>query len=303
MPATEKNTEIPNIKLAERDVDGVNHVELHVDSLHNLSQRFGRDMPIHRHDRYFQIHYLESGRIELNLGGQHYRGEGPLFFSTPPTVPHSFVLNEEPVGVAITIRQDMFSRMQAGEDPALTAQFSSPLFLELGALGVTLARDAEKLTALLKILSEEYYQTRPGRQYSLSALISLVLVCLFRLAQLPERKTPARKAELDILRAYNELIEAHFTEHWPLARYAAELNVTAGRLADICKRLSGQSPKAMIFERQVEEARWQLIYTTSTISHIAYDLGFADPAYFCRFFKKHSGKSPSDFRSQTMTET
>lgn len=302
MHSEENNAEIPNINLAEPNTLGTGHAELHIDSLYNLSERFGRNMPAHRHDRYFQIHYLESGSARVNLGSQAHEGKGPLFFATPPTVPHAFELSKEAAGVAITIRQDMFTRAQAGnEDPALTTQFSSPLFMELGALATSRARDAERLGVLVKMLSDEYYQSHPGRQYSLPALVNLVLISIFRLAQVPERKVPARRAELDILRAYNELIEENFAKQWPLAQYAFELNITAGRLADICRRLSGHSPKTMIFERQLEEARWQLIYTTSAISAIAYKLGFNDPAYFCRFFRKHTGQSPSEFRSKALS--
>lgn len=303
MRRTEPEANIPNIELIERGDQAVSDASLHIDSLYNLSERFGREMPAHRHDRYYQVHYLESGQVWVNLDGQAYSGDGPLFFATPPTVPHSFVFSNEAAGVAITIRQDMFSRMQAGAvDSALTNQFSTPLFMELGALATSLARDAERLGTLVKMLCDEYYQSRPGREYSLAALVNLLLVGIFRFAQVPERKVRARRAELDILRAYNELIEAHYKEQWPLAHYARELNITSGRLADICRRLSGHSPKTLIFERQIEEARWQLIYTTAAVSSIAFKLGFNDPAYFCRFFSKHTGQSPSLFRSKALGE-
>jgi AraC family transcriptional activator of pobA len=44
------------------------------------------------------------------------------------------------------------------------------------------------------------------------------------------------------------------------------------------------------------EARRRLVYAASSVSGIAGELGFKDPAYFSRFFRRHSGVSPVDFR-------
>jgi AraC family transcriptional activator of pobA len=49
-------------------------------------------------------------------------------------------------------------------------------------------------------------------------------------------------------------------------------------------------------QRLVLEARRRLIYAASSVSSIAADLGFKDPAYFSRFFRRHLGIGPLDFR-------
>jgi AraC family transcriptional activator of pobA len=51
------------------------------------------------------------------------------------------------------------------------------------------------------------------------------------------------------------------------------------------------------------EAKRSLIYTSMTVAQVADALGFADPAYFSRFFKRLSGLSPSDFRDQGLLQT
>ena len=296
------NREIPNIDVGQAYDERRADTDLHIDTLHNLSEIFGRDMPPHRHDRYFQVHFLERGHVEVVLGGQPFQGDGPLFFFTPPAVPHSFSFNEGAVGVAVTLRQDLLSRMIAGsEDAALQRQFSDPVFVELDAVSGSLARDAERLPELMHLLSEEFYHSRPGRKHTLPALAHLLLVTVFRLSHLPERRQALRRVELEILQAFNDLVEHRYREHWRVDQYANELNVTSGRLADICRRLTGMPPKTIVFERQMEEARWQLIYTTTAISQIADKLGFADPPYFCRFFKRHAGLSPSEYRQRSLS--
>lgn len=302
MAKTRRKPEIPNIDIGKTYDQRDESVEIHIDALHNLSRFFGQDMAPHRHDRFYQLHLLESGSVELILGGQSYAGDGPLFFFTPPSVPHSFRLSDDAAGVVLTVRQDVVNRLGAGaEDAATKHRLATPIFNELIAVGGSQKREAERLPKLMTLLSEEFYDTQPGRKHTLPALANLVLVCVFRLSRLPERTEPLRHVELRIFESFNELIEAHYREHWPLAQYAARLNVTPGRLADICRRLTGSSPKALVHERQAEEARWQLIYTTTAINTIANKLGFADPAYFCRFFKKRIGVSPREFRQRALT--
>jgi AraC family transcriptional activator of pobA len=54
----------------------------------------------------------------------------------------------------------------------------------------------------------------------------------------------------------------------------------------------------MIEARIMREARRNLAYTHLSISTIAYSLGYADPAYFTRVFKRDAGVSPKEFRAK-----
>jgi AraC family transcriptional activator of pobA len=51
------------------------------------------------------------------------------------------------------------------------------------------------------------------------------------------------------------------------------------------------------------EAKRNLVYTNLTIKTVAETLGFSDPAYFTRFFKRQAGLSPKEFRQQLMVLT
>ncbi|MEH6518946.1 MAG: 4-hydroxyphenylacetate catabolism regulatory protein HpaA [Halioglobus sp.] len=292
---------IPNIDVDQSYDRKYQGAEIHIDTLHNLSEIFGRDMSPHRHDRYYQLHFLRVGSVEVQLGDKAFQGTAPLFYFTPPAVPHSFKLDEQTEGLVLTLGREVLQRMVAGSEiAALEQRFSVPIFQPLQAVGGTQAREAERLQLLMEMLAEEFFEQRPGRRHCLPALTNLILVCVFRLSGLPERTKPLRRVELELFQAFNELIEAHYRDHWPLEKYASQLNVTQGRLADICRRLSAHSSKSLVHHRQIEEAKWQLIYTTTAINLIADDLGFNDPAYFCRFFTRHTGHSPREFRRQAL---
>ncbi len=301
MSKNKNSLNIPNIDIGQSYDQRYEGADIHIDSLHNLSDFFGRDMPAHRHDRFYQLHWLKSGAVTLQLGEQSYSGVAPLFYFTPPAVPHSFQLTDQAAGLVLTVRREVLHRMvSGGDDAALEQRFSIPVFTELKAVGGALSREAQRLPQLMTLLAEEFFEQRPGRKHTLPALAHLILISVFRLSQLPERTEPLRRVELKIFQSFNELIDAHFNEHWSLAEYAAALNVTQSRLADICRRLSGRSSKSLVYEKHIEESKWQLIYTTTAINNIADELGFKDPAYFCRFFTKHTGLSPREFRRRVL---
>ena len=64
----------------------------------------------------------------------------------------------------------------------------------------------------------------------------------------------------------------------------------------LCRRLTGCTAFELIQQRLVLEARRRLVYAGSSVSAIAAELGFKDPAYFSRFFRRHGGLSPNEFR-------
>ena len=76
---------------------------------------------------------------------------------------------------------------------------------------------------------------------------------------------------------------------------AEKLAMNTSTLYAIVKEFSGVSPKEWITNRLIQEAQRKLHYTDISVKELAYDLGFSDPDYFSRLFKKSTGKSVSTF--------
>ena len=82
--------------------------------------------------------------------------------------------------------------------------------------------------------------------------------------------------------------------------YCEKLFVTEKRLNKATTQILGKTPKQMIDERLLLEAKRLLVHETHTIKEIAYELGFDEPTNFIKYFRKHTQKSPTEFRENSL---
>jgi AraC family transcriptional activator of pobA len=102
----------------------------------------------------------------------------------------------------------------------------------------------------------------------------------------------------DKLSAYIQFklfVEANLTEHIPIHEIAQTLALNTNSLYLLVKHYSGLSPKEFVTNRLILEAKRRLYYAESSIKELAYDLGFNDPDYFSRLFKKETGQTIANF--------
>ncbi|MFC5409103.1 helix-turn-helix domain-containing protein [Larkinella bovis] len=90
-------------------------------------------------------------------------------------------------------------------------------------------------------------------------------------------------------------VEDNLTDHTTIQEIAHTLALNTNSLYAIVKHYSGLSPKAFITNRLILEAKRRLYYAESSIKELAYDLGFNDPDYFSRLFKKVTGQTVATF--------
>ena len=91
------------------------------------------------------------------------------------------------------------------------------------------------------------------------------------------------------------IVETHLTEQPSINTIAGKLALTTNSLYRLVKEYSGTSPKDYFTNRLMIEAQRKLRYSNLSVKELAYELGFNDPDYFSRLFKKSTGKSVSDF--------
>ena len=94
------------------------------------------------------------------------------------------------------------------------------------------------------------------------------------------------------------VLKEHCSESNDVGYYADRLNVSTRYLAQVTKRMADKTPKGVIDDYVMQQARMLLTTTDKTIQEIAFELAFSSQAHFAKFFKKTSGCSPSEYRKR-----
>lgn len=244
---------------------------------------------------FYEIFVVTRGRGTLTLDGRTYRVDAGSLFFTSPGMPRQW----------LTRRLDgwcLFFTADFVED-----FFKDPLFLftlpyfhrDGGDVGFALKpAEAALLGKRLIAMRKEIRTLRPDSPHALRAALYETLIQLAR-AFGDKTKDPPRENPTSL--RLRLLIERHFREHHRPAEYARRLRITVGHLNHLSRRHLGRAAGVVIRERLALEASRHLLHTDATAAEVAYALGFKDPAYFARFFKRETGAPPTSFRTRPRT--
>lgn len=103
-----------------------------------------------------------------------------------------------------------------------------------------------------------------------------------------------------LFRCFEDAIEEHFTKESSPQFYADLLAISTKHLHRVAVRISGKNPTKIIAERIILEAKRFIVLKEQSLDQIAFELGFENYPYFTRFFKKHCGITPKQFRKASL---
>jgi AraC family transcriptional activator of pobA len=266
---------------------------LHVEPIEFRSAPHHWKISPHVHRTLHQLIFVLHGRGVSLTEGAILEYAPPALIVVPAGTVHGFDFEPGTEGFVLSMSDDLV-RAISQRDPGVAS-----LFERSATLGVppdTLI--ASDLTPGFKMLTRELGSALPGRSLALEGLLKVILANVLRLSHECAESTAASAGrQRTLVTRFRELIETAFCEGWSLTDYSSALNTSVSRLRSACLAVTEQSPMQLVHARILLEAKRQLLYTSMTVSEIAYGLGFDDPAYFTRFFSQRTGISPRAFRS------
>lgn len=153
--------------------------------------------------------------------------------------------------------------------------------------------DARADADVTRLITELEAEHRRGEDSVLRALLHVLVVRVGRLPgtpAAPPARTGAVAAEFARLTGRPDL------GLWSVHAHAERIGVTPEHLTEAVKAATGRTAAQLVREARIREAKRFLLRTDLTVRQVASRVGFADPAYFCRFFRRETGLSPGDFR-------
>lgn len=259
---------------------------VHCETIASRSSLHDWQLAPHRHGRLHQVLLISRGGGTATMESGAHRLRAMTVVNLPANHVHGFAFRPGTQGFVVTIATEIL-------DEVLTPSEGLDRALATAAV----MRATPEIRRLMAEIFTEYGGRSFARAHILKALSAMLLGHVAR--ALAATRAPAKAATgVDILRRFEALIDAHYLEHWPVARYAEDLAITPTHLSRLTREAFGCPATHMIRDRLVREARRNLVYTNKSISQIAYALGFEDPAYFSRTFANATGLAPSDFRAR-----
>jgi AraC family transcriptional activator of pobA len=247
----------------------------------------------HRHSHLTQLFLLQKGRGVARLDSIEHDVVAPCILLIPEHCIHDFAWDKGCRGYVLSITT-FLTRSLEKQVGAYAAIFREPATIKP-------TNDSNYVQSLFEGIHKEFTDSRALKEMSLECRLGELTVWLARSkprqTEFATRPTRAKKHYL----RFTNLVDSHHKSQWPVKTYADAVGITSSHLNAICRQLSGRSALQVIHERLVLTARRDLVYTENTIANVAYKLGFADPSYFTRFFRRETGISPSAFRRQSGT--
>ncbi|MBX3743085.1 MAG: helix-turn-helix domain-containing protein [Akkermansiaceae bacterium] len=246
----------------------------------------------HYHD-FFQVSLLLGDGSLMHDFRESEASGATLFFLSPGQV-HTIVPRPRMSGTIVSFTREFLE--EGVEDGFL---MNLPFFFTTEqAPWLRLADDRLPwVEGVFRELQEEYDAAPQGFAEVARCLLRVLFVKVARWYGV-ESPVMARGRQAVLVRRFRQELEAHHHEWQTLDHYAKALGVTTNHLHDAVRVETGQSAGEHLRERRLLDAKRQLLHSTMSVSEVGYGLGFADPSYFSRFFKRSEGMSPAEFRKK-----
>lgn len=261
------------------------------------SKPYNWEIQPHTHDAFIQILLLTQGGVEARIDHSNVVVLAPCILVVPAQTVHGFNFLHNTDGPVVTAAQRPLESLAEILMPELIDTIRKPTVMSLAAQDKAIA----EVMPLFLAIERESRQQAIGQMAAGISLLTALLVQVARMHQVEQAESVLGNSRKTAqVQKFRTLVDAHFKQHLPLQHYASELGITPGQLTRLCREVLGMSSLAVLQARLVHEAQRDLVYTSTSIKRLASNLGFEDEGYFGRFFRRHTGLTPRDFRAKAL---
>lgn len=250
----------------------------------------------HRHN-YHEVFYFVRGGGWHDIDFRRFEIEDHAIHFVNPGQVHLIRRNPDSHGFIILFTTEFYLLNLREHDI-----YSSMWFLTHGsARPVVTPGLAERsvFTETMRMMADEYAGSGPHRGHLLHSYLHIFLLQSLRLFERSAGNGHLADGSHTLVNRLRTTIEERFTDVHSPSAYAEMLFVSQNHLNNTVKKVLGKTIGDLVHERIVLEAQRLLFHTDKSVKEIAFELNYDDPSYFTRFFRKHVGQAPHEFREAT----
>jgi AraC family transcriptional regulator, transcriptional activator of pobA len=240
----------------------------------------------HKHPHLAQITFWLKGGGVYQIEDQSWTFSAPAVSFVASGVVHGFSVTPQSDAVVLSVNEDALKSI-LGQTEISKNQTT---FVQRGEKNI----DWDDLEHVMKMLQREYERQQPFASAAMLHLMGLSLSLIARLSSASEKGMSLFSHSL--AERLQKMVDAHYRDNWTIAQFVDALASTP-HLVDKVSQASFEKPvKQLILDRRLLEAKRLLKFTIRSSEDIAAELGFKDPAYFSRAFKRHTTMAPGLWR-------
>ena len=236
----------------------------------------------HRHD-YFELFLFTKGAGTHHIDFENHAVMDNCIHLVYPGQVHLLQREPNSYGSVVHFTNELFLGMDG----------VSPLMGYSSFTCNNTPEEQSQLNMLLQQMQEEYERENTDTQILKTYLQLILLKCL----QFAENNGgDHRNRQASSFVEFKLLVEKQYKNNTSATGMAGTLGISERKLNEICQASIGQNANAYIKDRIILEAKRLLYNSDLSVKEIAFQLGFEDPSYFNRFFKKSVGKTAGEFK-------
>lgn len=256
----------------------------------------------HVHTFYEIIWFQEEGGVHT-VDFCDYKVEANSMFFLSPGQVHCFDGKTRHKGIALKFCTDFLKYENADEDIFIKYN----VFNAFDSAPYCVIRNKEVIENLKELIMKMREEQNMENYFGhLDILRSLVKIFLINVHRHGERKGALTlntvKASHRLFVMFRKMLEQDYASLHLVQDYANKLNVSTKTLSNSVIECANKAPLTFINDRVLLEAKRLLRFTDLMVKEIAYRLGYDDPSYFVKFFKRQMGVLPSEFRARSTPE-
>ena len=145
---------------------------------------------------------------------------------------------------------------------------------------------------------DDYFRIDITKRLLAAYLYKLGSVLYRHRPELQEEAAKPLKREEILFKEFIRLVSEHHRKERRVDFYAERMFLSSKHFSTVIKKVSGKTAGQWIDEYVILEAKTLLKYSAMSIQEVAYYMNFPNPSFFGKYFKQHTGMSPSDYKTQ-----
>ena len=252
----------------------------------------------HRHD-FFEVLYLKKGSGFHVIDGNNYEIKPPCVFFMSRGQAHKLELSQDIEGYIFIFTADFYLLNRTDQNRLIEFPFFYTIHQDNPPLQLENESDIRFLEDLFRKGIAEIARPEGYSVEMLRSILDLILTTCSARYQVSESLMNKGKGQILVKRFFHFLEENH-RKNLSLNEYAQMIGVTANHLTQTIKQLTGKTSSQIIKDKQLLEIKRLLVHTNLSVSEIAGQLNFDDQSYFTKFFKRETGMTPLQYRSESL---